>query len=67
MPLIQSDSQEAFEKNVAEMIKAGHPKDEALAAAYEIQRKNKSNGSEPLVLMRDRVSIGNKRFGKNRP
>jgi hypothetical protein len=63
MPLIQSDSQEAFEKNVAEMIKAGHSRDQALAAAYEIQRKN----NIPCVLLKDRVSIGNARFGKNQP
>lgn len=40
MPLIESSSQEAFDKNVAEMIKAGHTQQEAVAAAYAIQHKN---------------------------
>jgi hypothetical protein len=39
MPLIKSGSQEAFKSNVAEMVKAGHPQKQALAAAYSNQRK----------------------------
>lgn len=38
MPLIHSKSDAAFKKNVAEMIHAGHPKKQALAAAYSVQR-----------------------------
>lgn len=38
MPLIHSKSKEAFNENVAEMIKAGHPRDQALAAAYNVKR-----------------------------
>jgi len=39
--LIQSDSQEAFEKNVATEIKAGKPVKQALAIAYSVKRRNK--------------------------
>ena len=38
MPLEKSKSEAAFKSNVAEMIKSGHPKEQALAAAYSIQR-----------------------------
>lgn len=41
MPLIQSPSKKAFDKNVKEMIKSGHPQAQALAASYSIQRKSK--------------------------
>lgn len=38
MPLIRSSSHKAFAKNVSEMVKAGHPQKQALAAAYQMQR-----------------------------
>lgn len=38
MPLIKSDSKEAFHKNVAEMVHSGHPVKQAVAAAYSNQR-----------------------------
>lgn len=41
MPLDKSGSKGAFGKNVAELIKAGHPRKQALAIAYDIQRKKK--------------------------
>ena len=44
MPLIKSGSKEAFSSNVGEMIKAGHPRDQALAAAYANARKFASGG-----------------------
>lgn len=44
MPLIKSKSLAAFKQNVSEMIKAGHPKDQALAAAYSIKRKYADGG-----------------------
>jgi len=37
MPLNKSRSKAAFKSNVSEMIKAGHPQDQALAAAYRIK------------------------------
>jgi uncharacterized protein (TIGR02996 family) len=39
VPLEHSSSPEAFKRNVAELIRAGHPRAQALAAAYAIKRK----------------------------
>lgn len=39
MPLTKSSSKAAFEHNLKEMLKAGHPKKQSLAAAYSTQRK----------------------------
>jgi hypothetical protein len=39
MPLIKSKSQKAFHSNIKEMVKAGHPVKQAVAAAYSQQRK----------------------------
>jgi len=41
MPLIKSKSEKAFKKNVAEMVRAGHPVRQAVAAAYAVKRKAK--------------------------
>ena len=41
MPLKKGASRETREKNVKEMIKAGHPPKQAVAAAYEQQRRSK--------------------------
>ena len=38
MPLNKSTSEEAFHENVAELIKAGHSKEQALAISHKIQR-----------------------------
>ena len=46
MPLIHSDSKEAFNKNVAEMVHSGHPVKQAVAAAYSNQHEVKSHESE---------------------
>jgi hypothetical protein len=42
MPLINSSSKKALAANIGEMIKAGHPADQAAAAAYRIQRRAKA-------------------------
>lgn len=39
MPLIKSASDAARSENIGEMIKAGHPRDQAIAAAYHNQRE----------------------------
>ena len=41
MPLIKSKSEKAFHTNIKEMVKAGHPVKQAVAAAYATQRKAK--------------------------
>lgn len=39
MPLIKSKSKAAFDTNVSEMVKSGHPLKQALAASYATKRK----------------------------
>lgn len=39
MPLIKSASNEARQENIKEMIDAGHPPKQAVAASYENQRE----------------------------
>lgn len=39
MPLVKSSSKEAFKKNISQEIKAGKPQKQAVAIAYDIQRK----------------------------
>lgn len=41
MPLIKSHTDEAREKNIDEMIRAGHEPEQAVAASYANQRKYK--------------------------
>jgi len=47
MPLKKSGSEKAFKTNVKEMIKAGHPQNQALAAAYAT--KAKAQGKKHLA------------------
>ena len=42
MPLIKSASQKTFHTNIKEMVKAGHPVKQAVAAAYSQMREAKS-------------------------
>lgn len=48
MPLVKSKSKKAVSKNIATEIKAGKPKDQAVAIAYQIKRdaENKRKGSK---------------------
>ena len=39
MPLIKSDSNNARQENIREMIDSGHPVKQAVAAAYHNQRE----------------------------
>jgi hypothetical protein len=41
MPLKGGSSDETRSENIAEMIRAGHPRDQAVAAAYRKQREGK--------------------------
>jgi hypothetical protein len=45
MPLIKSKSKKAMSKNISELIRAGKPKDQAVAIAYsvwdEVDKKKK--------------------------
>ena len=40
MPLIKSSSSSAVSKNISEMRHAGHPRDQAIAAALSVARKS---------------------------
>ena len=40
MPLVKGKSQKAFHKNIKEMVKAGHPVKQAVAAAYSMKAKS---------------------------
>lgn len=44
MPLTKSSSKAAFSRNVSEMVRAGHPQRQALAAAYRTQRAARADG-----------------------
>ncbi len=41
MPLIKRKSQKAFEKNISTEVKAGKPVKQAVAIAYDVQRRAK--------------------------
>jgi len=46
MPLIKSKSEKAFHSNIREMVKAGHPVKQAVAAAYHVKRKAEHKGEK---------------------
>lgn len=44
MPLRKGRSKKVISENIAEMIRAGHPKEQAVAAAYRKAGKAKKKG-----------------------
>lgn len=46
MPLIKSASKEARQENIKEMIHAGHPVNQAVAASYANQREAQRHDHE---------------------
>lgn len=62
MPLIKSNSQQAFRSNVKEMINAGHAKDQALAAGYRVKRSKLAAGGIPRgfrnAFMKPKMHVG---------
>lgn len=46
MPLAKGKSQETISENISEMIRAGHPRKQAVAAALDTARKSRATGGE---------------------
>lgn len=46
MPLKHGTSKKTREENIAELIRAGHPPDQAAAIAYSEQRKAQRKGKK---------------------
>lgn len=46
MPLKKGSSQKVISGNISEMIKAGHPRDQAIAAALSTARKTRATGGQ---------------------
>lgn len=46
MPLLKGKSQKVISGNISEMIKAGHPRDQAIAAALNTARKTRATGGQ---------------------
>lgn len=55
MPLKKGKSQETISDNISEMIKAGHPRDQAIAAALNSAGKSKAPKARKKVEGRKRV------------
>jgi len=53
MPLEKGSSEEVKSHNIAEMIKAGHPRDQAIAAAYREagETKDEEGGPDQIAQM----------------
>lgn len=49
VPLIRSSKPEAVHANISEMVKAGHPKDQAVAAALNVARKARGKNKAKKV------------------
>ena len=50
MPLLHGKSRATVSHNISEMIHAGHPKDQAIAAALNTARKSMSGGEQNMKL-----------------
>ncbi len=50
MPLLAGDDPKTISANVAELIKAGHPKDQAVAIAYSVARRNRRDAPKRKPL-----------------
>lgn len=61
MPLKRGKSQVTISKNISEMIHAGHPRDQAVAAALNIARKKAAEGGMKLGVANpqpDKIHVG---------
>lgn len=46
MPLLKGSSQKTISKNISEMVRAGHPQNQAIAAALNQSRQARADGGE---------------------
>lgn len=58
MPLIKSGSKAAISNNISEMIHAGHPRDQAIAAAMDTARRATRDFGGPMPLGKPRELQG---------
>jgi hypothetical protein len=59
MPLKKGKSQKTISSNISEMIHAGHPQDQAVAAALSTARRSRAEGGDlPDAPERDKVHVG---------
>jgi hypothetical protein len=61
MPLKEGSSRETMSENIAEMVKAGHPQKQAIAAAYREAGKDALSGVDSIAAqttITDAVSSG---------
>jgi len=63
MPLKQGSSQKTISSNISEMVRSGHPQDQAIAAALNTARNTKANGGglyANIHAKRERIAHGSK-------
>ena len=63
MPLKHGKSQKTISSNISEMIRSGHPKDQAIAAALSTARKSRAEGGEmqsdlPDAPDKEKIHVG---------
>jgi hypothetical protein len=51
MPLVPGKSQQTISSNIGEMVKSGHPQQQAIAAALDTARKSAVGGSQMMPRM----------------
>jgi hypothetical protein len=54
MPLAKGKSQKKISENISEMVHAGHPQDQAVAAALQTARKSRADGGE----INEKIHVG---------
>lgn len=54
MPLKSGSSQATISQNISEMVRAGHPQNQAVAAAMEQARRSRAEGGE----VNDKIHVG---------
>lgn len=61
MPLKKGTSNATRSENIAEMVRAGHPQDQAVAAAYREQRESKRKTTSTAKELTKRLNAKDKK------